>query len=94
MRSGLVASSLCAREQARRHSETADFEAIERSILEIEKQIRGLDEISRSAETIKSGSQKILDRARLMREALTSEIGALGNKVDALKLLLAGEGAA
>jgi hypothetical protein len=41
----------------------ADFDAIDRAILEVEKQAHGLGEVTRSAETIKSGSERILERA-------------------------------
>ena len=44
--------------------------AIERSILEIEKQAGGLDEITKLTGTIKSNSEKILKRAEIMRAPL------------------------
>jgi len=83
-----VAKALCTRARAHRDAESADFEAIERAILEIEKQAGGLDAIARSAETIRTGSDKILDRARIMREALAKQIELLGDKVADLKTLL------
>jgi hypothetical protein len=85
-----VAKALCARAKVRRDAEAADFEAMERAILEIEKQTRGLDEITKSAETIRSGSDKILERARIMRDALAKQIALLGEKVEDLKTLLGG----
>lgn len=84
-----VAKALCARAKAHRNAEAADFQAIERAILEIEKQARGLDEITRSAETIKSGSEKVLNRARIMREALADQVSILGSKVAELRSLTA-----
>ncbi len=66
----------------------------ERAILEIEKQARGLDEITRSAQTIKSGSEKILKRAGIMREALNGQIELLGDKVQELRDLLEEAGGA
>jgi hypothetical protein len=84
-----VAKALCARDAARRNAEAADFDTIERAILEVEKQARGLDDITRFAETIRGGSDKILDRARIMRDALARQIGVLTEKVADLKSLLA-----
>ena len=57
---------------------------------QIEKQARGLDEITKSAETIRNGSDKILDRARIMRDALGKQIAFLGEKVGDLKSILEG----
>jgi hypothetical protein len=86
-----VARALCARARAQRNAEAADFEAIDRAILEIEKQAGGLEEITRSANTIKSGSEKILKRAGIMRTALDHQIELLGEKVQDLKVQLGEE---
>jgi hypothetical protein len=83
-----VARALCARARARSDAETADFEVIERAILEIEKQARGLEEVTRSAETIKSGSEKILKRAEIMHRAFGEQLEFLNKKVQNLKRLL------
>lgn len=88
-----VARALCARSRAQSDAEVADFDAIERCILEIEKQARGLDEVTRSAETIKSGSEKILRRAEIMRRAFGEQIETLSENVRDLRHLLAGPGA-
>jgi hypothetical protein len=60
---------------------------MEKAILEIEKQTRGLDEITKFAGTIRSSSEKILDRARIMREALGKQINVLGTTVEDLRSL-------
>ena len=83
-----VARALCARARARTNAEVADFDAIECAILEIEKQARGLDEMTRSAETIKSGSEKILKRAEIMRNAIGDQIETLTEKICELHRLL------
>lgn len=69
-----------------------DFETIERAILEIEKQARGLEEVLRSAETIKSGSEKILKRAEIMRTAFGAQIETLSERVRDLRRALAKPG--
>jgi hypothetical protein len=83
-----VAKALCARARVQGAAEAADFETIERAILDIEKQASGLDQISTSAQTIKNGSEKILERARIMREALAEQIGVLTEGVQDLKAVL------
>jgi hypothetical protein len=83
-----VARALCARARVCSDAEGADFDAIERAILEIENQARGLDEVTRSAETIKSGSEKILKRAEIMRKAFGDQIETLTEKVRDLQRLL------
>src|SRR5207253_1167311 len=57
-----VAKCLCARARVIGESRAADFDAIDRAILEIERQIGGLDEIFKYAGTIKSNGEKIIDR--------------------------------
>ena len=89
-----VTRALCARAKIERDAEEADFEAIEGSILEIEKQAGGLDEITKLTGTIKSNSEKILKRAEIMRQALSREVEELGEKVEELKALLADDVAA
>lgn len=83
-----VAKALCARAKARSDAEAADFDAVERSILEIEKQTSGLDEITRWAQTIRGGSDKILDRARVIREALQKQAERLTEMVEDFKSVL------
>ena len=63
----------------------ADFEAIERAILEIEKRAGNLEEVRKSAETIQSSSTKILDRVRIDREALEKQVTQLREKVGDLR---------
>ena len=65
-----------------------DFEALEKAILEIGRQAEGLDEITRSSETIRSSNHKIANRARIMRDGLSKQISILNNKADGLKELI------
>lgn len=61
--------SLLSGEQLRKlHSE------LDRSLLEIEKRINSLDDVTRSAQTIQNASTKILDRIRINRTALLSQV--------------------
>jgi hypothetical protein len=80
-----VAKALCTRARAAQNAAHADFDAIDRSILEIGRQIAGLDEITKFAGTVKSGSEKIIDRARIMREAVNRQLAELGARISGLR---------
>ena len=79
-----VAKALCVRSKTRSEEVGADIDAIERAVLEIEKQAGGLEEITKSANTIRRNNDTILNRARIMGEALSKQIGILNENVDAL----------
>ena len=86
LKAGVIAArALCFR--AERHAATAqaDFETIDRAVLEIEKRAGNLDEVRKSAETIQSASGKILERVRIDREALDKQVGVLREKLAELK---------
>jgi hypothetical protein len=85
-----VAKGLCARARAVIESRAADFEAIDRAVLEIERQIGGLDEISKYAGTIKASGEKIIDRVRIMGEAARKQLTELSAQITDLKSMSAG----
>ena len=58
---------------------------------EVEKQTRALEEITRFTGTIKSHSEKILERARIMQEALREQVRTLDEKIGDLKTVFAPE---
>ena len=58
---------------------------MEKAILEVERQARGLGEIDTWTNTIKSNSDKILDRVRIMRAGLQTQTGILQEKLTALR---------
>jgi hypothetical protein len=62
-------------------TQSADFEAIESAVREIERQSNSLEEITTSAETIKKGSDRILDRARIVRDGLAKQVILLDEKL-------------
>jgi hypothetical protein len=75
-----TARALCVRARESAAAE-ADFDAINRAVLEIEKRAGALDEIRKSAETIQSASQRILDKVQLTRQALERQVKTLAEKV-------------
>ena len=74
----------CAPENAER---TADFQAIDKSHTEIQRQVRYLDEIRTWSGTIKNSAEKVIDRVERMQKALDSELETLGQQVEQFKSL-------
>jgi hypothetical protein len=68
-----IARALAIRQAAVRGETTVDLAAIEKAILEIERQAAKLDCIQTSGNTIKNGAQKILDEARVMKDSLIKQ---------------------
>ncbi len=86
LKAGIIAArALCFRAERKTAAALVDFEAIERAILEIEKRAGNLEEVRKSAETIQSSSNKILDRVRIDREALEKQVTQLREKVGDLR---------
>ncbi len=82
-----MARALCSRSSAEKAHQQVDFGQIDRSIRDIEKQIKGLADITRLCETIRNNSGKILDRARIISENLAARVEVLDRAVDDLKNL-------
>ena len=80
-----VAKALSVRTKAHGEEVGPDLEAMEKAILEVERQARGLGEIDTWTNTIKSNSDKILDRVRIMRAGLKTQTGVLQEKLAALR---------
>jgi hypothetical protein len=80
---------LCVRGARQAAAQQVDFETIEKAICEIEKRAANLDEVGRSAETIKSSSNKILERVRIDRDALEKQVEILRERVTDLKSTIA-----
>jgi hypothetical protein len=76
-----LARALCIRVEKRQQAQAADFAAITAAILEIEKQSNSLGEASKSAETIKSGAEKILERVRITRKSLERQVEILNERI-------------
>lgn len=80
-----LAKALCVRETTSREAEAADFQAIDKAILEIEKEAKRLGKITTWTETIKSNSIKISEEVRKMTEGLHEQIQILRNATDGLR---------
>jgi hypothetical protein len=80
-----LARALCIRVEQLSQSQDEDFEAITKAILEIEKQSQMLGEVSTSAETIKSGAERVLERVRKTRNSLERQVEVLQSRISDLK---------
>lgn len=85
----LVARTLCVCTARGKETQTADFEAIDRAVLDIEKRAANMEAISKSAESIKSSSENILSRVRIDREALERQLAILREKLGDLREIAA-----
>jgi hypothetical protein len=91
LKAGIIAArALCFRAERNTAAAVADFDAIERAVLEIEKRAGNLDDVRKSADTIKSASEKILDRVRIDREALEKQVTQLREKFGELRDAMSG----
>jgi hypothetical protein len=80
-----LAKALCVRAGRERETQRADFESIDRAILEIEKQSDMLGQIETSATTIRKSSDTILERVRIARDSVARQIRILREKTSDLK---------
>lgn len=80
-----IARALCVRTQHETEERQVDFTLIDRSVLDIEKRVKNLDQIRNSAQTIRSSSEKILERVRIDQDALTKQVTLLRDSMDDLK---------
>ena len=81
----LTAKALSMRAAARSSAEAASFQKIDKAIEVIRKQMGGFDEMKTTSETIHNGSNKLLDRIRIMRGELEKQVEILADQVDGLK---------
>ena len=87
LKAGVVtARALCSRSARQSAEQQVDFDVIEKAILDIEKRAANLDDVRKSAETIKSSSDKILKRIELDRDALERQVAVLRERVGDLKV--------
>lgn len=81
----LMAKGLVVRAAKEKEGMAADIEAMDRSLATILRQLEGFEEINTSANTIKNGAVKILDRSRIMRDSLEKELETLDAELLSLR---------
>ncbi len=88
LKAGLVtARALCIRTGEQRESHDADFEAIDKAILEIEKRSERLEEIATWTGNIRRDAEKIEDRVNKSRRSLERQIENLREHLDDVRAL-------
>lgn len=80
-----VAKALCTRQAREREALAVDFSTLDHSILEINKQLTQIDEISGFASTIQGHSEKILERMRISRKKLDKQVAILQEALQDLR---------
>jgi len=81
----MAAKALTVRARMENAEHTADFLAIDKSLTEIQRQVKYLDEIKTWSGTIKNSAEKVIDRVERMQKALDVELETLGQQVEQLK---------
>ena len=80
-----VANALSVKAASHDKKDAASFEKIDKAIERIRKFIEGFDEINTTANTVKNSAEKILTRARIMQDGLSTQIQAVIDEVLKLK---------
>jgi hypothetical protein len=73
----MVATALSVKAASHDKQDAASFEKIDKAIERVRKHLEGFEEIHTSATTAKSSAEKILNRARLIQEGLSSQVQAI-----------------
>jgi len=85
----MLAKALCVRQAKVREEELADFEVLDKAILEVERQSKRLEDIKKWTETIQGNSTKVLNEVRKMDEGLEAQIEVLHQSTTELRGALA-----
>ncbi|MBM3969660.1 MAG: hypothetical protein FJ302_07330 [Planctomycetes bacterium] len=88
LRAGVsLARALCVRVHNQQEAQSADFTAIDAAILEVEKRFKDFDEMKTWGETIQNNGKKIVDKLRIVRDSLETQVKVLRERTDELKQL-------
>ena len=80
-----LAAGLCVKNSAKKKSASVDYEKVERAVLEVQKRTASLEDVTTYTQTIIASGNKILDRVRINREALQSQVEVLLDQVSTMK---------
>lgn len=89
-----LARALCIRDVRLTDSRSADFQEIDRAILEIEKRTNHLGDIETWTRTIHSNAEKVLTRVESCRKSLNRQVETLRDKTCELRQILGDQDAA
>jgi hypothetical protein len=81
----MVARALSIRNAKARTEESADLDALDKAILELEREAKRLAEVRKWTETIKSNSSKVLEEIAKMAEGVQKQIDCLRHTATGLR---------
>ncbi len=81
----MVATALSVKAASHDKQDAGSFETIDKAIERIRKCVEGFEEINTSANTTKNAAEKILNRARLIQEGLSSQVQSIVDEVARLR---------
>ena len=80
-----LARALCAKAGADRKGLDIDLERMQKAMLDVEKQVQGMDEIRKNAQSIRSCADKIEDRARIVSDNIVRATRILDEETEAIR---------
>ena len=80
-----MAKGLIVRSAREKEGFVADLDAMDSAIATIVREMRGLEEVNTSANTIRNGAENILTRTRLMRKRIETELDTLSDEIQGLR---------
>lgn len=83
-----LAKALCVGEQRKHAEEAADLAEMERGVQAIENRVKDLDQIQKSATTIRNSADTILENERRFRKTIDEQLENLQERIGALKSLV------
>jgi len=86
LKAGLsLARALCAKAGADRKQVKVDLERMQKAMREVERQVQGIDDIRKHAQSIRSCADKIEDRARIISDNISRSTGILEQETEAIR---------
>lgn len=83
-----LARALCAGAAAHKKQLQIDTERMLKAMLEVEKQVQGVDEIRKCAQSIRSSADRIEERARIVSENIVRSTKILNEETEAICVLV------
>jgi hypothetical protein len=87
-----VARAIAVRDGAAKSAPIVDWSALDATVLEFEKRVNSLEEITKSAETIQHQAENIMDRVRKLRKALDRQVKVLVEQIAGVKAIVGADG--
>jgi hypothetical protein len=86
LKAGLsLARALCAKAGADRKQVKVDLERMQKAMREVERQVQGIDDIRKHAQSIRSCADKIEDRARIISDNISRSTTILEQETEAIR---------